>query len=1352
MMSFLFRPVSRLLDAAQRRFRRARPGSVLIMVVSLLVLLALIGTAAMSTARIDRQASRQHVVNVQIDMLAEGLKKMVIASIVNDLYAGNGIVSPGSDPSDTTPNPYTAWLGSAIPELPIFPANLPVFPANLPYLANPVSTAAPKDAVWTHISYPPFRTNGVWHFDPPNLNSNSSSFDLTLPKVLWRPTSITIGTTVYPALEPIFPKDGSSLGGPFLAADTDGDGIADSLLFKLPVSPIGGVTWYGASRVTDHNSRINVNTAGDPDGEFRAGVKVPAPGTTTIDLPVAGWFPASVGLYWSGAGNTNSGILDTTEYGLLQARRFIGAVPPASAPYTPAPSGWQTNPSRADYQFLTIGDAQWSQIGRRIDRPGSASLTGPYNKGSRPFSASDDVAMAHRFILTDVTFNSSVIESVFKRSTITNAPAAPYLASNVANWFTNFQYVPATTNSRSLLTAYNPVRNLVGRHASTIFTPAVPYTADGTYRSKTNVNTAQFEELYQTFFDVMVDDLNPSSTPFDDYAAWTDPTISIDPYYGQKFTTTAPYAPTINAHPVRMFRSPVRPPLEKIAAFPDNRLHPFQTLILRAAIAAINAKALREGVDDLPPVQQITLPAIPAIAAVPPNPAIPGSPAYQVNLYGLKRQPFITEIYLNNDPNFVATDPANPATKKQNATGFVAIELHNPYDTAMSLAGYHVRAIDRAKWPTLKLEALLLEDGTTPVELPAGLPTIPPGGYLILHNFQSASTDADTAQYAPSKIKETDLLPTCYVKGLGAIISKDSTKSFELVLTRTVGATEMPIDSFDTAGLKRLPNPPKLAGDPAVGPVEAWHYVRANDVTQKRRWEFVYPGRYDGTLPKGRHQGTDMEKWDPTLATPEPEPWIGTPPNPPIQLGLADDRNSRELDPATTPNCSFQIPLCTPGMPGPFKVSDPLVATPPPVKYAYPFGGFARVGDILHTPFIGAYTIATVGGGDFIEINAVTMDSVFAEDTDPYDDRDSATLAPVEDVGRFAPMPEELRRKTVFGTAQNNVGITAKIEDPGRFEPDGYFIGYDCVITDSNNTRVFRRVIDYKAKTASKPPEITVDSPFTTVAPGVPAGTTYRLEYKRYIWSKDLFDYFTTNASPADDYEPQAPLNFGATAPTPLKNVTDDRLANRLGVGSAAGTEDTVPVEGLININTASWKVLASLPLVMQADGKRVNLLETERLARAIVYFRDVDCTTDNSGIPWGPFKSIMELNNVPGFDTMGYASPMIKLGDPSTGSDPTTVVGDISPLNMSATGPHDGLRVNYEERFLNLTRISNLITLRSDTFTGYITVQGWRDAGTSAASMVAQRRLAFIVDRSRLSPTVNGPNKTPAVFTVPAP
>src|SRR5688500_11104240 len=76
----------KMLEAAQARFRRARLGSVLVMVVSLLLLLALIGTAAVSKARLDRYASRTDVSNTQIDMLVQGVREMVIGNLVDDLF------------------------------------------------------------------------------------------------------------------------------------------------------------------------------------------------------------------------------------------------------------------------------------------------------------------------------------------------------------------------------------------------------------------------------------------------------------------------------------------------------------------------------------------------------------------------------------------------------------------------------------------------------------------------------------------------------------------------------------------------------------------------------------------------------------------------------------------------------------------------------------------------------------------------------------------------------------------------------------------------------------------------------------------------------------------------------------------------------------------------------------------------------------------------------------------------------------------------------------------------------------------------------------------------------------------
>src|SRR5690606_35818203 len=77
----------------------------------------------------------------------------------------------------------------------------------------------------------------------------------------------------------------------------------------------------------------------------------------------------------------------------------------------------------------------------------------------------------------------------------------------------------------------------------------------------------------------------------------------------------------------------------------------------------------------------------------------------------------------------------------------------------------------------------------------------------------------------------------------------------------------------------------------------------------------------------------------------------------------------------------YQIQLNQPGWPG--------------ERGEYPFGGFARNGDILKVPFIGAYMVRdrAMPAGQFWELNSVVMDAALADDPD----RDQQA------VGRFAP-------------------------------------------------------------------------------------------------------------------------------------------------------------------------------------------------------------------------------------------------------------------------------------------------------------------------------------------------------------
>ena len=217
-----------------------------------------------------------------------------------------------------------------------------------------------------------------------------------------------------------------------------------------------------------------------------------------------------------------------------------------------------------------------------------------------------------------------------------------------------------------------------------------------------------------------------------------------------------------------------------------------------------------------------------------------------------------------------------------------------------------------------------------------------------------------------------------------------------------------------------------------------------------------------------------------------------------------------------------------------------------------------------------------------------------------------------------------------------------------------------------------------------------------------------------------------------------------------------------------AHREDKVPVEGLININTADLKVLSTLPLIVNPAsvcrttstrlyGITYRQLNQE-MAKAIEYYRDVDGNEDPNIVqPHGPFRSIFELNRVvdlrPGHPLiatggMGYPAAMLPgfqngyglMPIPNTAPvEPDDSLGDLTPSGV-ATSPTDyahldGVRGDYEERNLELTRISNLITTHSDSFTAYILVQGWRDAETPNAQLVVQRRVGYIMDRSQITP-----------------
>lgn len=90
---------------------------------------------------------------------------------------------------------------------------------------------------------------------------------------------------------------------------------------------------------------------------------------------------------------------------------------------------------------------------------------------------------------------------------------------------------------------------------------------------------------------------------------------------------------------------------------------------------------------------------------------------------------------------------------------------------------------------------------------------------------------------------------------------------------------------------------------------------------------------------------------------------------------------------------------------------------------------------------------------------------------------------------------------------------------------------------------------------------------------------------------------------------------------------------------------------------------------------------------------------------------------------------------------------GTTTTFTQGNLTPNSGIQNEFPETYLQMTRLSNLITTRSDTFTVYVVVEGWQNPGQGAnAKLVVTRRMAYIVDRTGVTPT----SKAVRIISVP--
>ena len=614
---------------------------------------------------------------------------------------------------------------------------------------------------------------------------------------------------------------------------------------------------------------------------------------------------------------------------------------------------------------------------------------------------------------------------------------------------------------------------------------------------------------------------------------------------------------------------------------------------------------------------------------------VSGATVY-ANVYGAEKQPYITELLIDYEPtNDVPEAP------------YVVLEIYNPHPTPIVMTNWKLAFITPAAASLTLTEVgdmnATLKGSTHPGGLKYAI--IAPGERIVLQNRIPAPQNLATAWAS----RMPPFMPLTNQSTSGTNL--DAAIGHELVLLRprmadgtltSNGAPEnsynevgnlydlIPLDNIDTTGIK-VSN----AAPPAP---QRYRYARANAITAdvtSAAWHCVYPGAYTpgntgGTNSVGpfRHAGLlavpatgasadngnfglPKTKWNgsdsPTTATYDTRP---------LQINNRDSAgpNRPYSEQGTPPNGSIQV------------------TTPANWPMNLPLGGFARNGDLLQVPFIGSYRIMAapetqaVSNPPTLEMNSVTMDSVYAQyQATSYNvpvatsyDADMSVVAAApfhnEQIGHFCPM---------------TVGSTDLLDDPG----DNAF---------STNVKGWtyhwaKRLFDF----------LDVRTPQDAYLPNVdPAGPVPNSSGDPSITNP--------NTPNAYKYPSNTPVPVsGNPNITPVQGNSYQQLQGRL---------DSASTEGMININTANWKVLSAVPWVTPDDDPANYMADNAAIAQAIVAWRDFNNSAAYPNAPhtdFGPFRSIFDLQKLPQYKI--YVNTVWTLaGSPGEVSNR---YGDLSPF-----------------------------------------------------------------------------------------
>jgi len=314
--------------------RPGRRGSALLMAVGLLVIFVMLGTMFLMVARLDAKQAKALAQKAPADPLADGIVQQVRSMLKADLYIGTA----GAGPYETSSSNATGWR-----QFIDYPSGTADSDGGDPWLASNERTTNVSPVYWAHLSNPQEM------FD----DAQVTNVRLTWNDPTWQVDHNPGAGWVQSQYD-----DGTDMA----AADTDGDGLADAILYKTGVRNVIGDEYYAAVRVVDLGGMINVNTAADP-----AGATTMPPATSPVSISPTPPFPMDSADYTKihdmrcGGDGNGSGTTDLAGFYDKSARRLMD---PAN-PYLPFAIGdelflrWA-----APVQGVTLADLPASAVGR----------------------------------------------------------------------------------------------------------------------------------------------------------------------------------------------------------------------------------------------------------------------------------------------------------------------------------------------------------------------------------------------------------------------------------------------------------------------------------------------------------------------------------------------------------------------------------------------------------------------------------------------------------------------------------------------------------------------------------------------------------------------------------------------------------------------------------------------------------------------------------------------------------------------------------------------------------------------------------------------------------------------------